>query len=320
MFAMNFDIAIGTFRLSMLESAVVKSSVENLADTATITLPGAEYNKALEVESSIQEGDAILIKFGYDANMEELPVEFEGYVESIATDDGSIKINCEDEIYKFRKDLKNIVLSTITVKALLQHVIDELAEGYTLSCDYDFKYDQFTIYEATGFDVLKKVQEETRANIYLKGKTLHIHPQYSEVGKKVIYDFAINVEKSDLKYKDAKKRKFIATVEGTDAAGKTVKVTKGTPGGDKFTIKLPGVSDKATLEKRAEEELKIRTYSGYEGNFTTWLIPRIEPTDLAELRDADYQSKTGTYYTVAVETTFASSGGSRKVTIGKKIG
>lgn len=319
MFAMNFDITIGKFRLALLESVVVKCSVENLADTAVITLPGSEFNHALKIEDDIKEGDAVTIKFGYDARLHPLPVEFEGYVESVATDDGSIKIACEDEIYKFRKDLKNSVLSNVTVKELLQHVIGELG-GYTLACDYDFKYDQFTIYEATGFDVLKKVQEETRANIYLKGKTLHVHPQYSEIGQKVIYDFAVNIEKSDLKYKDARKRKFIATVEGTDAKGKTVKVTKGTPGGDKFTIKLPGVSDKATLEKRAEEELKIRAYSGYEGNFTTWLIPRIAPTDLAELRDADYEYKAGFYYTVAVETAFASSGGSRKITIGKKIG
>ena len=44
---MNFDITIGSFRLTTLESVVVTCSVENLADTATITLPGAVYNRAL---------------------------------------------------------------------------------------------------------------------------------------------------------------------------------------------------------------------------------------------------------------------------------
>lgn len=319
MFSMDFDITIGKFRLSMLESVVVKRSVENLADIATITLPSAMYNKALEIESKIKEGDAVTVKFGYNAELQDLPIEFEGYVESIATDNGSIKINCEDEIYNFRKDLKDKVLTHVTLKELLQHVIKELGD-FELSCDYDFKYDKFTIYNATGFDVLKKVQEETKANIYLKGKTLHIHPQYAEIGKKVIYDFALNIEKSDLKYKDAKKRKFIATIEGTDSKGKTVKVTKGTPGGDKFTLKIPGVSDRRTLEKRAEEELKIHSYSGYEGSITGWLVPGVEPTDLVEIRDADYEYKKGTYYVLSVETSFAQQGGSRKVTIGKNLG
>ncbi|WP_418450191.1 hypothetical protein [Alistipes sp.] len=313
---MDFDIRIGQFRVGMLESVVVKSSVESLADTATITLPGTEYNRALKVEDRIKEGDAVCIRFGYD---QELPIEFEGYVESISTDDGSIRIKCEDEIYRFRKDLADTVLSNVTLQELLEHVLRELG-GFTLSCDYDFRYDKFTIYQATGFDVLKKVQEETRANIYLKGTTLHVHPQYAEIGRKVVYDFSMNVEKSDLKYKDARQRKFLVVVEGTDKAGKTVKVMKGTPGGDKLSIKIPGVSDVQTLEKRAEEELKIRAYSGYEGNFTTWLIPRIEPTDAAELRDRDYPYKNGTYYSITVETTFASSGGSRKITIGKRIG
>lgn len=316
---MDFDITIGSFRLTTLESVVVTCSVENLTDTAAITLPGAAYNRALEIESKIKEGDPVSIRFGYDAHRNDLPVEFEGYVESIATDDGSIKINCEDEIYRFRRDLKNTVLASVSVKELLEHVIGELGD-FELACDYDFRYDKYTIYETTGYDVLKKVQEETRANIYLKGKTLHVHPQYAETGKTVICDFAVNIEKSDLKYKDARQRKCLATIEGTDAKGKTVKVTRGTAGGDKFTVKLPGVSDKATLERRAEEELKIRTYSGYEGNFTGWLLPRIEPTDIVELRDEDYEYKTGKYYVVAVVTTFGESGGSRKVTIGKKIG
>lgn len=315
---MDFDITLGRFRLTSLEKVSVKRSVENLADTAVIVLPGSVNNRTLSVEEQLSEGDPVVIRFGYDADLGGLPIEFEGYIESIAADDGSIRINCEDEIYRFRKSLKDTVLSNVTVEALLEHVTGELG-GFSLSCDYDFRYDKFPIYQATGYDVLKKVQEDTRANIYLKGKTLHVHPQYAQIGKRVFYDFAVNVEKSALKYKEAGTRKFQATVEGTDAAGKTVKVTKGMPGGDKFTIKIPGVSDKAALEKRAEEELNIRACTGYDGNFTAWLIPRTEPTDIVVLRDTDYEYKTGSYYTVAVETTFEESGGSRKITIGKKL-
>lgn len=316
---MEFDIKVGSYKLTMVNSVTVKSSVESLADTAVITLPASVYNKALEIESKISEGDAVTIRFGYDKTNDELPVEFSGYVESISTDDGSIKIHCEDELFNYRKDLKDTVLSGITVKKLLEHVNAELG-GFNLDCDYDFKYDKFTIYNATGFDVLKKVQQETKANIYLKGKTLHVHPQYSEIGETVIYDFARNIEKSELKYKDGRKRKLLCIVEGTDSKGKVVKVQKGTPGGDKFTLKLPGVSDKATLERRAQEEISAKAYTGYEGSITGWLIPRVEATMVVEIRDSDYEYKTGKYYVVSVETTFSEQGGKRKVTLGKKIG
>ena len=67
MYAMNFDITIGPFRLTTLESVVVTRSVENLADTATITLPGAVCSYAPELETMLGEGDPVCIRLGYDA-------------------------------------------------------------------------------------------------------------------------------------------------------------------------------------------------------------------------------------------------------------
>ena len=286
MYSMNFDIVIGKYRLTALEKAAIKCSVENLADTADITLPGTLFNRTLEIEGKIAEGDAVRILLGYDQVLRE---EFAGYV------------------------LKNI-----TVKALLTSVAQEVG-SYEVECDYDFTYDSFTIHAATGYDVLRKVQSETKANIYLRGKTLHVHPQYAQIGGKVVYDFAVNIEKSDLKYRDATKRKFLAVVEGTDAQGKTIRIERGTTGGDKFTLKLPGVSDRKSLEQRADEELKVRAYTGYEGSFTGWLEPYVEPTWLAEIRDGEYEYKNGSYYVLSVETTFCDKGASRVVTIGKRI-
>lgn len=59
------------------------------------------------------------------------------------------------------------------------------------------------------------------------------------------------------------------------------------------------------LEQRADEELKVRAYTGYEGSFTGWLEPYVEPTWLAEIRDTEYEYKNGSYYVLGVETTFA---------------
>lgn len=196
--------------------------------------------------------------------------------------------------------------------------VDE-AGTLQLECDYPFLYDKFTIYNMTGLEVLKKIQEESKANIFFKEETLHIHPHYSWQGTKVIYDFAINIEKSELTYNDNSKKKFLVIVEGTDQRGQVLKIKKGTEGGDKITVKMEGVSDVATLETRAEEELMINNYASYEGSVTGWLIPYVEPTCLAEIRDKEYEFRNGVYYVVAVETSFSSQGGKRKVTFGKKI-
>lgn len=43
MYSLDFDITIGGYRLTMLESVTVKAGVENLADTAVVVLPATVY-------------------------------------------------------------------------------------------------------------------------------------------------------------------------------------------------------------------------------------------------------------------------------------
>ena len=133
MYSMNFDITIGKYRLAALEKVAIKCSVENLADTADITLPGTLFNRALKAEQKIAEGDAVRIRLGYDRILRD---EFSGYVSEIATDNDSVRIHCEDELYKFRKDLKDRVLKSVTVKTLLPSVAEEVGK-YEVACDYD---------------------------------------------------------------------------------------------------------------------------------------------------------------------------------------
>ena len=47
---MKFDIEVGDYKLGMVEKVEIIRSVEQLADSAVVTLPAAEYNIALDVE------------------------------------------------------------------------------------------------------------------------------------------------------------------------------------------------------------------------------------------------------------------------------
>lgn len=49
---MIYDIEIGDYKLGMLDKVEIRKSVEQLSDTAVITLPAAQYNNALEVEET----------------------------------------------------------------------------------------------------------------------------------------------------------------------------------------------------------------------------------------------------------------------------
>ena len=86
MLTLSYDIQIGDYRLGMLDKVELHRSVELLADTATITLPGSEYNKTLEVEDALRRGDEVVIALGYEETG--LREEFRGYLQRIATDGG----------------------------------------------------------------------------------------------------------------------------------------------------------------------------------------------------------------------------------------
>lgn len=313
MFDMNWQITVGKYRLNMLSSVEITRSVEQLSDTAKIVLPGSCFNKALDIEQSIRRGDKVNIQLGYDGTFVE---EFDGYLESIATDDGSIKLNCEDALFTLRTPITDKELINPDISDILKYIVPN---GFTVKCDYSFRYDKYVIQNATAYQVLKKLQEETKANIYLKGDELHVHPQYSEIFGSALYSFQTNIEKSDLEYKNAEDRKVEVTVEGKSKDGKVIRQTVGEKGGDAVTLKIDGVSDPVTLKNLAIEQLKVKCYTGYSGSFTGWLVPWCDAGFAVTIIDTDYDYKSGTYYAIEVITSMSSSGGSRTLKIGRKI-
>lgn len=314
---MSWNIKIGDFRLRMVEKVSIKRSVELLSDTATITLPGTVFNKAINIEGKIKVGDAVEIELGYN---DDLKPEFKGYLKAIKTDGGSLTLELEDDIYLFRKSVKDEEMKDASVKNILANICSQVG-GFSVSCDYDFTYDKFVINNATGYDVLKKIQDEASPNIYLKDKVLHVHPQYAEIFGEARFDFSRNIERdgTDLKYKSEDERKLLVVVEGTDETGATVSVEKGTTGGDKMTLKLPGVSSRSSLEQKAQSVLEQKVYTGYEGSFQSWLVPYVDAGYKVAITDPDYEIKNGTYYVISVETTFSKDGGVRKITLGKRL-
>ena len=165
MFTMMYDIEIGGYKVGVLDGVEVRRSVETLADSAVIKLPAAEYNAALEVEDKIHRGDTVRIRLGYEeVGMTE---EFSGYVQRIGTDNGTITVECEDNLYNFRKELKDAQYKDISLQSLLKKVIAEIGGGYTINSTYSWSYSKFVVSCATAYDVLKKVQEESGSDIYL---------------------------------------------------------------------------------------------------------------------------------------------------------
>ena len=300
----------------MVDSITIHKSVELLADTCEIVLPAARLNKALEIEEQIKRGDEVSVSIGYkEVGIKE---EFKGYLQRISTDGGSIKLFCEDDLFQFRKDLPNEELKKISLSDLLSKVVKGIGKNYKVNCSYTWVYDKFVIRDATGYDVLKKVQEECGADIYLKDGVLHIHPPGEVVGKERFYDFAVNIEEAELSFKRAEDKKVKVVVKAIMPDGKVKEIEVGSTGGEKVEVKCHA-SDTASMKARGEAEVKRRTFDGYDGSITTWLIPECNPGDTASIHDGDYTYKDGTYFVRSVTTEFSEGGGKRKVELGYRL-
>lgn len=323
MYNMTYEITVGAYKVQTLVSATVRRSVENLADTAEIVLPGTLCNAAIEVESKIKVGDAVTIRLGYQESG--LQTEFEGYLKAIRTDTADIILECEDALWLFRQTMMpDKQEPNPSLKKLLQIVTSKVqqnqGQAYGVDCDFDFSYDKFVFNHASAYDVLRKIHEETNADIYIQDGVLHLHPAYSKTGDTVKFDFAINICGSDLKYVRAADKNIRVKVECTMPDGRKKKEVYGS-GQTEIKRTVPGGSTRTTaaLKQLAKNEYNIYCYDGYEGSITGWLIPYCKPTDLVDLHDGAYEYKDGTYYVLATETTFSSAGGRRKITLGRRM-
>lgn len=321
MYDINWTIKFKTkgtsYRLNLVSSIDIESSVDTLSDTAIITLPEAVMNQVLKIQDKVGRGSEVIIQAGYDGD---LKTEFVGYVQDVTANDSSLKIMCEDALFLFRKAVKNVELKPTSLKKIAQLIVNQIDTSYTVKCDYDIAYEKFVIHQATGYDVLKKLAQETKANIYFNTdkKELHIHAPYLEKGGNVVYSMQKNIEKSSLEFKKAIDRKVEVTVESTNVKGNVEKFTAGNTGGDTVTLKVGSVA-KADLQKIANAELLRRSADMYEGSVDTWLVPFVQPSYSAKIMDNDYTEKNGSYYIVGVTTSISESGAKRTVKMGIKL-
>ena len=319
MVGIDYDIIVGKYRVKHLLEVEVRKSANKLVDTATIRLSGMSQGSALDVESKIKRGNDVTIKAGY-AERGELPTEFTGYVSSIKTDN-TIEILCEDGMYQFRRDIQSKQYKDVTVGDLVQEIVDQI-DGFSLVVHPGtevLRYDKFTIDNATGYEVLRKISKENKIHIFIKGNVLHVALKYTYKEGDVHYDFSKSIEKSSLRYVQEKDKKVLVEVVGIKRDHTKTTVVVGDRGGDKITVHRYNVSDKKALEVTGLEELNTYRFTGYEGDMTTWLYPYVTYGYTAHPQDTAYPQREGGYYVEAVTTKITgNSGGQRKLTLGIK--
>lgn len=356
---------IGNYVIApLIENITIEKSIKNLSDTATITASIFNMNNHFIFKENIADdgkpenklykiykrGQKIKIYLGYDDN---LKLEFSGYVREVKTNNDILTLECEDELFIFRgKTLPDKTIQPATVKQIAKHVCSHFNKNIKVVCDYDMGYEKFTIYKATGLDVLKQIQEDTGADIYFKSsdtdeigkntnsfnlileknaekpekpvkETLELHIRMPYMKKEIEkaetdFSFQHNIESGSLEYVDTTDKKVKVKITTVSTKGITETVEYGNTGGDEFEYKVNRINN-SEMKKRAKIEFEKLMRPGYTGSFTAWLIPYVEPNYSIGIYDKDFPEKDGIYNIESVKTDFSSTGGIRTITPGIKL-
>jgi len=322
MFILKSEIKIGNYTFHSITHVEITKSVEDLVDTATITMPAKfkvkQNGEEKYTEDALKVGDKVSIKLAYAGKYEGL--EFTGFVNSIGSKI-PLEIKCEDAMWLLRRKNINKAFNT---KTELKTILQEVVSGTELKLSDKipkFEIDKFIIQNANGTQVLQKLKEEYGLSIYLddEGKLYAGLQQLNNVLQTVIYDLNYNIVENNLEYKSADQKRVKIKYTCRDKANKEIKVELGDDDGEVHSMEIKELYNEAKLRELAQEALKAKKYNGFEGSVKSFLIPFATRGMAAVIWDKKHKNREGKYFIKKVVTTFGTDGARRDVTISNKL-
>ncbi|WP_299459321.1 hypothetical protein [uncultured Microscilla sp.] len=309
------------YLLDSFTSLEITSSWKNLGDMVILKLGRLRglFNKQLK------EGDGVEIKLGYDG---ELHTEFKGYIARLLPNQ-PFEMHCLDEVYHLQRSNLNQTWKHTTLK----EVIEEAIKGFEIELVDtqevpEIKLVPFRVANASAARVLQKLKDNYGLAMYFRGKQLYIGLPYSEdvaltTGldeAPVVYDLQRNVLATELEYRRKEDIKIRLKATSYLKNNQKLEVYAGSEEGELRTwISPEPINDKDTLQKIANEKVKLYRYEGYKGGVKTLGVPHVVHSARCQIRDADYPEREGVYFVDEVKTTVSKTGGfKRAVKIGRR--
>lgn len=325
MYVLAGEVYIGDYLFKRVNELVITKSVDLLSDTAVIKLPmsamfGNENNgfKKSRLENEIKAGDPVRIVLSYVG--EYTKTEFVGYVAFVKPNTPIVSIECEDAIYWLRKQRIHKNFGKTTLKTVLNHIVQNTNLNLAGNVP-EVEFDKFLLKNVNGAKALKKIAEEYGLSIFLNDN----QELYAGLRQQVDntdtanYDLYRNVVSHDLKYRREEDVRLMVKVIGVKQDNTKIEVVIGDTDGEQRTIHTYNVSDKQTLKRIGQAELKGMKYTGYEGTIESFLIPFVTRGMSVAITDENFPNRNGVYFVPKVTITFGVNGARRKIELGRKL-
>lgn len=308
-------IEVGRYVFRACNSVTVRSSWKTLGDTCTIQLPNIK--ELLSKGENIKGGDAVLVKLGYDTEVEE---EFRGYVTTVGTSQ-PYTIECMDEMYQLNRTTVTKAWDTTTLKEVVQYLVGDATVGDIP----DISLDNFRLNRVSKGQALQKLKDEYGLVAYFRSGQLYVGLAYYEAGLGVQrYRFeapdANAPAPSGLNYVRASDMRIKLTMVSLMPDNSKVTVEAGDADGEARTLHYFNKSA-AELKALATDAINRLKYDGYRGSFLAKGLPRVTHGMVAELSSGAFPERDGRYFIDAVNTTFnGRTGYSREIELGRTAG
>ena len=315
MFVLKPKIVIGDFVYPFVSEVKIVSDWDSLTDTAEVTFPRKINEKGKTINDLVKVGDPIEIYGNYQGFNEYS--RFSGFVTDVSPS-LPIRIKCQDAMYLAKQFTMTKTFKSVKLSELVEYVFQSsggLLDGY----GYDFKADidlgKFRINRATGAQVFEELKKKYGIYSYVLDNNFSFGFTYSELftpPKK--FTFEENIISDNLVFKREEDIRLKAKAVSIDSNNNKIEVSVGDPDGEQRTLHYYGLNE-AALKEIAQADLEKLKYTGFKGDFTTFLHPFIQHSQTIEIESLKLPERNGRYYVAKVVTSFGSGGGRQTITL-----
>lgn len=328
---------ISDFSFDFVADVEIKSSLDELTDTATVIIPrklnyrrnGVLLNNIVSGDNPVfKRGDPVELQAGYDDRINQV---FKGYISDIVPR-LPLKFSVQDRMYLLKQHkVGPYTVETVTLKKLLTDILPPDVKFEAL----DVQLGWFRIRVTTAAKVLEHLQTHYGLTCNFRNDVLYcglryintdlvnsmgmINPDYHLP----VFRNGVNIaDDTNLVFKRSDEQPIKLTAISINTKNEKIKVEVGDSFGEQRTMYFYNL-DAASLKKIAEENIDKLKYTGFFGSFDTFLEPQIKKGDAIKLGDPQFEEKDGVYLVKAVHTSYGAKGsgpaGRQTIFVDKKV-
>ncbi|WP_162923649.1 hypothetical protein [Arachidicoccus soli] len=313
-------ITVGSLPPFYCTSAKWKRSVDNYADSATVTVPalyflkksGNIYNPKVVGTYLFAEGMPIQIELGYNGN---LVTRFKGFIKRINYA-APLELECEGYSYPLQKIYINKTYTNSSVKKILTDLLQ--GTGISISSDTaDVPINEAVFKNASGVQILEWLKKKCLLTVYFNFNEIYVGLRATEPKGSVDFHIGWNtVNANDLLFSGYKEFSTVRINGVYRKSNGDLNVTTTDGNGSVKTIHLDVDMTTAWQQKIINDRKLIYTSMGYTGKLTAFLEPYTDIGMTAKITDDKYPERSGSYFVESVEGSFSNRGGRQIVGIG----